>query len=88
MGDSGVVRRDEKPERSEAIKAGQVRARVAGKHMDRPRKVRRRHGVGELRKAGRSWSQIAAKLGISARTARRIYAGLPEAAGAGRNYGR
>jgi DNA invertase Pin-like site-specific DNA recombinase len=77
----------ENSERSEAIKAGQRRARAEGKHMGRPRKVRRRHEVGELRKAGRSWSQIAAKLGISARTARRIYAALPEVAGAGRKYG-
>ena len=77
----------ENSERSEAIKAGQRRARASGKHMGRPRKIRRRHEVGELRKAGRSWSQIAAKLGISARTARRIYAALPEAAGAGRKYG-
>jgi len=77
----------ENSERSEAIKAGQARARAAGKHMGRPRKVRRRHEVGELRKAGRSWSQIAARLGISARTARRIYEALPEAAGAGRKYG-
>ena len=72
--------------RSEAIKAGQARARVAGKHMGRPRKVRRRHEVGELRKAGRSWSQTAT-LGISARTARRIYEALPEASGAGGKYG-
>jgi putative DNA-invertase from lambdoid prophage Rac len=77
----------ENSERSEPIKAGQARARAAGKHMGRPRKVRRRHEVGELRRAGRSWSQIAAKLGISARTARRIYEALTEAAGAGRKYG-
>ena len=77
----------ENSERSEAIKAGQRRARASGKHMGRPRKVRRRHEVGELRKAGLSWSQIAAKLGISARTARRIYEALTEAAGAGRKYG-
>jgi putative DNA-invertase from lambdoid prophage Rac len=77
----------ENSERSEAIKAGQARARAGGKHMGRPRKIRRRHEEGELRKAGRSWSQIAARLGISARTARRIYEALPEAAGAGRKYG-
>jgi putative DNA-invertase from lambdoid prophage Rac len=77
----------ENSERSKALKAGQVRARAEGKHMGRPRKIRRRHEVGRLRSAGCSWSQIAAKLGISARTARRIYTALPEAAKVGRKYG-
>jgi putative DNA-invertase from lambdoid prophage Rac len=77
----------ENSEKSEAIKAGQARARAEGKHMGRPRKIRRRHEVGQLRSAGHSWSQIAARLGISARTARRIYTALPEAAKAGRKYG-
>jgi putative DNA-invertase from lambdoid prophage Rac len=77
----------ENSERSEAIKAGQRRARALGKHMGRPSKIFRRDEVGQLRRTGHSWSQIAARLGISARTARRIYEALPEAAGAGRKYG-
>jgi hypothetical protein len=36
----------ENSEKSEAIKAGQARARAEGKHMGRPRKIRRRHEVG------------------------------------------
>jgi DNA invertase Pin-like site-specific DNA recombinase len=76
----------ENSERSEAIKAGQVRARAAGRHMGRPSKVFRRDEVSQLRRTGHSWSQIAVRLGISARTARRIYAALPETAGAGRKY--
>jgi DNA invertase Pin-like site-specific DNA recombinase len=77
----------ENSERSEAIKAGQRRARALGKHMGRPPKIFRRDEVGQLRRIGHSWSKIAAKLGISSRTARRIYEALPEAAGAGRKYG-
>jgi putative DNA-invertase from lambdoid prophage Rac len=78
----------ENSERSEAIKAGQRRARASGKHMGRPSKVFRRDEVGQLRRTGHSWSQIAVRLGVSSRTAGRIYEALPEAAGAGRMYGR
>jgi putative DNA-invertase from lambdoid prophage Rac len=75
----------ENSERSDAIKAGQARARAQGKHMGRPAKIVPRDSIRELRNSGHSWPQIAAKLEISARTARRIYDALPERSRAGQN---
>jgi len=42
----------ENSEKSEAIKAGQARARAGGKHMGRPRRVFDRHEVIRLRDVG------------------------------------
>lgn len=49
----------------ERSKAGQDRARAAGKCIGRPKKVFRRDRVHELRAQGVSYNQIAAKLKIS-----------------------
>jgi DNA invertase Pin-like site-specific DNA recombinase len=49
----------------ERSKAGQDRARAAGKHVGRPKKVFRRDRVHELRAQGASYNQIAAKLKVS-----------------------
>jgi putative DNA-invertase from lambdoid prophage Rac len=68
----------ENSEKAEAIKAGQARARAEGKHMGRPKKIFRHEDVSRLRAERYSWSQIGAKLGISVRTARRIYESLPD----------
>jgi putative DNA-invertase from lambdoid prophage Rac len=49
----------------ERSKAGQDRARAAGKYIGRPKKVFRRDRVHELRAQGASYNQIAAKLKVS-----------------------
>jgi putative DNA-invertase from lambdoid prophage Rac len=49
----------------ERSKAGQDRARAAGKYIGRPKKVFRRDRVHELRAQGVSYNQIAAKLKVS-----------------------
>jgi putative DNA-invertase from lambdoid prophage Rac len=66
----------ENGERSEAIRAGQARARAAGKRLGRPRAVFDVAEVVRLRREGYSWRAIAAKLGIGAGTARRTYRAL------------
>jgi putative DNA-invertase from lambdoid prophage Rac len=58
----------ENDERSVAIKAGQARARSAGKHLGRPGLIFHREEVCRLRREGRSWAQIAAQTGVSVRT--------------------
>jgi putative DNA-invertase from lambdoid prophage Rac len=75
----------ENNERSEAIKAGQARARAAGKHLGRPGRMFHREEVCRLRREGRSWSQIAAETGVSVRTIRRVYCTLTDAPGARQN---
>ena len=62
----------ENEERSEAVTAGQIRARAEGKSSGRPRAVFPRDQVGQLRRAGRSWRQIAAALGVGVGTVRRV----------------
>ncbi len=69
----------ENEERSEAIKAGQARAMASGKSVGRPRLIFDRKEVVKLRKAGLSWSQIAARVGVSIGTARRAYQALSAA---------
>jgi DNA invertase Pin-like site-specific DNA recombinase len=59
--------------RSEAIRAGQARARAAGKRCGRPRAVFEQSEVVRLRKQEYSWREIAAKVGIGSGTARRAY---------------
>jgi putative DNA-invertase from lambdoid prophage Rac len=49
----------------ERSKAGQDRARAAGKEIGRPKKVFRRDRVHELRAQGVSYNQIAARLKVS-----------------------
>jgi len=66
----------ENEERSEAIKAGQARAMASGKSVGRPRVIFDRAEVVKLRKAGLSWSQIAARAGVSIGTVRRAYQAL------------
>ncbi len=66
----------ENEERSEAIKAGQARAMASGKSVGRPRVIFDRAEVVKLRKKGLSWSQIAARAGVSIGTVRRAYQAL------------
>jgi len=61
----------ENVERSEAIQAGQARARAEGKAIGRPKVVFDRAEVVRLRQEGRSWSQIASALGVSSGSVRR-----------------
>src|SRR5215471_15908607 len=63
----------ENDERSEAVRAGQQRARAEGKHIGRPRAVFRRDQVAELRAQGLSWRQVADKLGVGVGTVRRAF---------------
>src|SRR5215831_2686966 len=61
----------ENEERSEALQAGQARARAAGKHVGRPEVVFDRSSVLKLRNEGRSWSEIAKSAGVSVGSVRR-----------------
>jgi Site-specific recombinases, DNA invertase Pin homologs len=63
----------ENEERSEAVQAGQARARAAGKHVGRPKLVFDRASVSELRNQGRSWSEIAKSAGVSVGSVRRVF---------------
>ena len=58
------------------VKAGQARAMAAGKAVGRPRVIFDRKEVVKLRNEGLSWSQIAARAGVSIGTARRAYKDL------------
>jgi putative DNA-invertase from lambdoid prophage Rac len=63
----------ENDERSDAIKAGLVRARASGKRIGRRPAIFRRDEVPILRKQGLSWRQIASKLGTSIGSVRRAF---------------
>ncbi len=63
----------ENVERSQTIRAGQARARAAGKHVGRPREVFDRMEVVRLRRQGWSWPKIAARLGVGIGTVRRAF---------------
>ena len=64
----------ENSEKSEAIKAGQARARAGGKHMGRPRRVFNREEVVRLRNVERlSWPQIARRTGTGVGTVVKAY---------------
>lgn len=64
----------ENDERAEAIKAGQARAAANGKQVGRPKVIFDRVQVVKLRdEEGLSWAKIAAKLGVSIGTVRRVY---------------
>ena len=57
--------------RSEKIRAGQARARAAGKQIGRPRRVLRRDSITELHGQGFSWREIARRMGAGVGTVRR-----------------
>jgi hypothetical protein len=57
--------------RSEAICAGQARARAAGKQIGRPRKLLCQDLITELRGQGLSWREIARRTGAGVGTVRR-----------------
>lgn len=64
----------ENSEKSDAIKAGQARARSEGKHMGRPKAVFDREEVVRLRDHERlSWPQIARRIGAGVGTVVRAY---------------
>ena len=72
----------ENDERSEAIRAGQARARATGKQIGRPRAVFRRDLVAEFRREGLSWREIARRTGVGVGTVRRAYGVEPDATAA------
>jgi putative DNA-invertase from lambdoid prophage Rac len=64
----------ENSEKSEAIKAGQARARADGKHMGRPRRVFDRNEVVRLRdQEHQSWPEIARRTGLGVGTVVKAY---------------
>ncbi|MBN8731758.1 MAG: recombinase family protein [Acidobacteria bacterium] len=63
----------ENEERSEAVKAGQKRAREQGKLPGRPRRILDRSEAIRLREQGHSWSQIGFRLGVSPTSVRRAW---------------
>lgn len=71
MGNPGMVRGDGKRRTSEAIRAGQARARAAGKQIGRPGAVFRRDLVAEFRRQGLSLREIARRTGVGVGTVRR-----------------
>jgi putative DNA-invertase from lambdoid prophage Rac len=75
----------ENDERSDAIKAGHMRARANGKQIGRPRAVFRRDEVPILRKQSLSWRQIASRLGVSIGSVRRAFIELSNAAESSRS---
>lgn len=72
----------ENSEKSEAIKAGQARARAEGKHMGRPRRVFDRNEVVRLRDQERlSWPEIARRVDAGVGTGVKAYrdlSGVPQ----------
>ena len=76
----------ENEERSEAIVAGQARARTDGRRMGRPRVIFRRDEVVKLREKGLSWSEIAKVVGTSVGSVRRAYQELTGSTEACQNY--
>ena len=64
----------ENEERSDAVQAGQARARADGKHFGRPKVVFDREAVLRLRHEGRSWAEIAETAGVSVGSVRRASA--------------
>jgi DNA invertase Pin-like site-specific DNA recombinase len=81
-----VIAKQERLRLSERVRAGLERVAAkgtkTGKPVGRPRVIFRRDLVAELRKEGRSWSQIARETGASVGSVRRAYYALavaPEA---------
>ena len=63
----------ENGERSEAIRAGQARARAEGERIGRPRVMIDEAQIARLRYEGLSWRAIARHLDIGTGTARRAF---------------
>jgi putative DNA-invertase from lambdoid prophage Rac len=64
----------ENDERSEAIKAGQARARAQGKHLGRPKRIVDRQEVRRRRDQEHlSWPEIARRIEVGVGTAVRTY---------------
>ena len=63
---------------SDRTKAGLERAKRAGKHCGRPRRVWRRDEAIRLRSEGWSWRRISAELGVPVKTIRTAVAGCGE----------
>jgi putative DNA-invertase from lambdoid prophage Rac len=77
----------ENDERSEAIRAGQARARAAGALVGRPRVIFDRNAVVTLKDdAQRSWSEIAKELHVSSGSVRRAYRVLKSRPAPCQNY--
>lgn len=74
----GTLAKQERIRLSERVKAGLARAKAngtrTGKAIGRPRAVFRRDQVASMRAEGRSWGEIAERLGQSASTIRRAWA--------------
>ena len=69
----------ENEERSEAIKAGQARARADGKHLGRPKRIFDREEVVRLRDEEHlSWPAISRTTGAGVGTVVRAYRGSPQ----------
>jgi DNA invertase Pin-like site-specific DNA recombinase len=68
---SAWIARQERQRISDRTKAGLERARRAGKHCGRPRRLFRRDEAIRLRAEGWSWRRISAELGVPVKTIRR-----------------
>ncbi len=60
----------------ERVRAGLRNAKAKGVHVGRPKVVVDSTRIATLRRAGASWAEISAQLGIGATTARRAVSGL------------
>ena len=72
--------------RSERIRAGQARARAAGKQIGRPRKVLCPDFIIDLREQGLSWRAIARRMGVGLGTVRRAVGLDASSISASQNY--
>ena len=73
-----TIAKQERIRISERVRAGLDRARSRGKRLGRPRQIVNASQIADLRAQGASWRQIARRLAISARTARRVHVLGPE----------
>jgi len=77
-----VIAKQERLRLSERVRAGLHRAMAqgtkTGRPIGRPRVVFRRDLVAELRKEGRSWSEIAKQTGVSVGSVRRACQATPD----------
>lgn len=64
------IAKQERTRISERTKAGMERARAAGKHIGRPRRIFNRDRGRKLREAGKSWNEIAVILKVKKETLR------------------
>jgi DNA invertase Pin-like site-specific DNA recombinase len=68
----GAVAELERSLIAERVRAGLRNARAKGKRLGRPPAVADASQIAALRAHGRSWREVAVKIGVSVRTARRI----------------